>query len=158
MGYFLDDSGNFENFVKIWSRNPPNYYQNASKNTRKLWNHLGKILFLSIWDSQNFENVRNLYVLGTSFFDFSDFFLISFRWFSDFLCFFWVYILKIILRRWGIENYTFSITKQHPNLDMNFISIKKHEMEITLNFLILKDGTPNFYIFKKGTHPTLISR
>ena len=43
-------------------------------------------------------------------------------------------------------------------LDTNFISIKKHEMEITLNFLILKDGTLNFYILKKGTHPTLISR
>ena len=36
MGYFLDDSGNFENFVKIWTRRPPNYYQNASKNTRKI--------------------------------------------------------------------------------------------------------------------------
>jgi hypothetical protein len=35
LGYFLDDSGNFENFVKIWTRSPPNYYQNASKNTRK---------------------------------------------------------------------------------------------------------------------------
>ena len=36
MGYFLDDSGNFENFVKIWPPTPPNYYQNASKNTRKM--------------------------------------------------------------------------------------------------------------------------
>ena len=24
---FFDDFGNFENFVKIWARGPPNYYQ-----------------------------------------------------------------------------------------------------------------------------------
>ena len=75
----------------------------------------------------------------------------------NFIYFLKIYCLNYILRRWGIENYTFSITKQHPNLNMNFISFKKHEMEITLNFLILKDGTLNFNIFKKGTHPTLIS-
>ena len=44
MGYFLDDSGNFENLVKIWTRRPPNYHQNASKNTRKImessWKHI----------------------------------------------------------------------------------------------------------------------
>ena len=45
----------------------------------------------------------------------------------------------------------------YKSLDMNFISIKKHEQEITLNFLIFKDGTLNFVIFKKGNHPTLIS-
>ena len=50
-----------------------------------------------------------------------------------------------------IENATFSITKQHQSLDMNFISIKKHEQEITLNFLIFKDGTLNFSIVKEGT-------
>ena len=33
--YFLDDFGNFEKFVKIWTRIPPNYYQHASKKTRK---------------------------------------------------------------------------------------------------------------------------
>ena len=63
-----------------------------------------------------------------------------------------------MLRRRGIENDTFSIIKQHPNLNMNFISIKKHEMEITLNFLILKDGTLNFFNFKKGNHKTQNSR
>ena len=34
--YFLDDSGNFDFFVKIWTRSPPDYYQNASNNTRKI--------------------------------------------------------------------------------------------------------------------------
>jgi hypothetical protein len=94
---------------------------------------------------QKIENVRNLYVLGTSFFD-------LFRFVFDFSCGFWVYILKIILRRWGIENYTFSIIKQHPKLNMNFISIKKHEMDFTLNFVFScnvpyffsQEGTLNF--------------
>ena len=53
-------------------------------------------------------------------------------------------------------NATFSITKQHTDLDMNFISIKKHETEITLNFF--KDGTLNFSIFKKGNHKIFVSR
>ena len=34
--YFLDDFGNFENSVKIWTRRPPNCYQNVSKNTRTI--------------------------------------------------------------------------------------------------------------------------
>ena len=31
----LDDLGNFENFVNIWTRTPPNYYQNASTKHKK---------------------------------------------------------------------------------------------------------------------------
>ena len=41
---FLDDFGNFENLVKTWTHRPPNYYQNASTNTRKIiesfWKHI----------------------------------------------------------------------------------------------------------------------
>ena len=70
---------------------------------------------------------------------------------SDFLVICWIYILKIILRRWGMGNATFSITKQHTDLDMHFISIKKHEQEITLNFLIFKDATLHFSIFRDGS-------
>ena len=120
----------------------------------QLWNHPGKILFLSIWTSENFEHFRNLYVLGTRFFYFVFVFSVFF-WFS---CDFWIYILKTILRRWGLENATFSITKKHKSLDLNFISIKKHEQEITLHFFIFKDGSVNFSISKKGNHITLISR
>ena len=40
--YILDDFWNFEKFVKIWTRRPPTYYQNAPKHTRKLWEHPGK--------------------------------------------------------------------------------------------------------------------
>ena len=101
----------------------------------KLWNHLGKILCLSIWDIQNFDFFRNLYVLGTSVFRFFFFFLILFRFLLGVSCVFWIYILKIILRRWGIENDSFSINKIHKSLDMNFISCKKHEMDFTLNFV-----------------------
>ena len=87
---------------------------------------------------------------------------------------FWIYIIKIVLRRWGIENYTFFITKQHPNLNLNFICVKKTWngfypklsifQECTLNFfqgrypIFFKEGTLNFFIFKRGNHKTLISR
>ena len=48
----------FENFVKIWTRRPPNYHQNASKNTRKIMESSWKNIILSIWDSQNFEQIE----------------------------------------------------------------------------------------------------
>ena len=67
-----------------------------------------------------------------------------------------------------IDGATFSIIKQHTVLDMNFISVKKHETEIweilyfqvrdSLNFFILKDGTLIFFVFKKGNHKIFISR
>ena len=97
------------------------------------WNHLGKILCLSICDIEIFENCRKSvcprYQIVSMFFV-----RCCFGFLLDLLVFVWVYILKIILRRWGIENDTFSIIKQHPNLNFNFISIKKHEMDFTLNF------------------------
>ena len=40
--YFLDDFGNFENFVKIRTRRPPNYYQMLERIQENLWNHPGK--------------------------------------------------------------------------------------------------------------------
>ena len=134
MQYFLNDFWNFEHFVKIWTGRPPNYYQNASTNTRTIMESSLKISFLDIWASRNLK---------------------MFNVFESMLN---IYIWKIILRRWGLKNATFSNTKQHTGLDMKFISIKKHEQEITLNFFIFKDGTLNFLILKKGTHPTLISR
>ena len=56
----------------------------------------------------------------------------------------WIYLLDIFFEyiylqnnfvEMRIENATFPITRQHTDLDMNFISIKKHEQETTLNFL-----------------------
>ena len=143
------------------SKSGPGDLRIITKMLQKLQEKYGIILdkyyFCQSGTSKNWKN-WNLYVPGTRFFRFlSICFSIApcFFWFSGV---FWVYILKIILRRWGIENDTFFIIKQHPNLDSNFISIKKHETEITLNFLIFKDGTLNFSIFKKGDHKTLISR
>ena len=73
-----------------------------------------------------------------------------FRFYRFFMLFFEYIFWK--MRRWGIENYTFFIIKQHPNLNLNFIYGKKHEMEITLNFVFSrnvpwtfpKEGTLNF--------------
>ena len=36
---FLNDFGNFEHLVKIWTRRPPNFYQNVSKIQELLWEH-----------------------------------------------------------------------------------------------------------------------
>ena len=37
--YFWNDLWNFENIDLVWNRRPPNYYKNASKQTRKMWTH-----------------------------------------------------------------------------------------------------------------------
>ena len=69
MQYFLDDFGNFENFVKIWTHRPPNYYKNASKNTRKYGITLGNIIYVNM--GLNKMNIFDkMYVLGTMFFVF----------------------------------------------------------------------------------------
>ena len=130
------------NFIYLWRD------QDTSKNIRKYMGTSWKNMIYGNMRPKKIEKCRNL---NPHFFEFS-FCIYFLDLFFGYI--FWIYILKIILRRWGIENYTFSIIKQHPNLNMNFISIKKHEMEITLNFLILKDGTLNFFILKKGNHKT----
>ena len=79
-------------------------------------------------DLNKIDFFRNLYVLGTRFV--RCVFRLFFRLFfiSCFLCFFLVAFLNIYFEnnftKRRNENYTFSITKQHPNLDLNFISIK----------------------------------
>ena len=56
---------------KSWSKSGPGTLRIITKmlqkRQEKIWNHPGKILFLSIWDIIFFENFRNLYVLGTRF-------------------------------------------------------------------------------------------
>ena len=56
---------------KTWSKSGPGALLNITKLAQriqeKLWNRPGKILFMSIWDSHVFENVRKLYVLCTIF-------------------------------------------------------------------------------------------
>ena len=57
-----------------------------------------------------------------------------------------------------IENDEFSINKIRKRLDMTFISIEKHEQEITLKLFYFQGWYPKLFIFKKGNHKTLISR
>ena len=51
MQYFFDDSGNFQNFVKIWTRNPPNYHQF----TLKIQENIDEIDYLLIKKNNDFN-------------------------------------------------------------------------------------------------------
>ena len=65
--YFLNDLGNFENLVQIWTRRPPNHYQNASTNTRQIMKSFWKnIIFANLGLKQ--IKFQKKYVLGTMFF------------------------------------------------------------------------------------------
>ena len=46
--YLLDDFWNFKNLVKILTRGPPNYDQNALKIQETIWEHLGNIIFVNL--------------------------------------------------------------------------------------------------------------
>ena len=131
---------------KNWSKSGPGdlliITKMLQKIQEKLWNHPGKILYLSIWvikKSKIFEICMSW--VPDFCFDYFRFLFLHFVSFllSTFLVFFCIYILKIILQRWGIENDTFFIIKQRPNLDLNFISIKKHETIFTLNFVFSRN-------------------
>ena len=119
MLYFLDDSGNFDNLVKILTRIPPKYYQNSSKNTRTFmessWKH---VIFvnLGLKHSKMFEG---LYVPCKIFVDVC--FRIRFRFLFMKK---WLQVLKIVLWRWGPGYDTLSMKHICKSLDMNFISIK----------------------------------
>ena len=52
-----------------------------------------------------------------------------------FVYFLIIYFVNHILRRWGIENDSFSINKIHKSLDMNFVFVKNHEQGFTLNLV-----------------------
>ena len=62
--YFLDDCWNFQNFVKIWTRIPPNYYKNALNHTRNL-EPAGNIIFAIIGLTKLV--LGKMKVLGTGF-------------------------------------------------------------------------------------------
>ena len=133
MQYFLDDFGNFENLVKIWTRRPPNYYQNASTNTKKCGDILEHIIFVN---------------LGTNKFVF------WFFW-RSYVPFVWVPYLELYFLKIGFENVSGCINKMYKSLDMNFISIKKHE---TIFLVFSGKGIPKLFIFKEGPLFFLFSR
>ena len=95
--YFLDDFWNFQNFVKIWTRNPPNYCQFTLKNTRKIWEHPWKIWIWEIWESENLK-ISGSPVYRTS------------RFFSNELSFFLLFLIleyDNIMKWWKFEDEEF---------------------------------------------------
>ena len=121
------------------------------KRYKKIWNHHGKILLLSIWDSRNFEKSK-MYVLGTIGF----FCLFVFLWkleyiFSKYFCgnedrqminFPGVKCTKA----WIWISYLSKNTKSKCGSFFYF------EVRESLNFFIFKEWSLNFSIFKKGNH------
>ena len=147
MQNFLDYFGNFDNLVKTWTRSPPNSHRNGSTNTRKsMASVLKHIIFISgnlkirtfsekkrkVHPLFCFRNIFLKYVLG------------NMIWEIFSINKLWVYILKIILRRWGTEDDNMSINKIHKNLDMNFISIKTWNRFLII-FIFSGKGIPKVF-------------
>ena len=106
-----------------------------------IWEHLGKYYF-SISENQTFRKVSKgkptIFLKRVFLYIFFEY--ISSKWFYE---------------DEELEMIHFFIIKQHPNWNLNFISIKKHETKFTLNFLMFKEGTLNFFIFKKGNQKNI---
>ena len=133
---FLNDFWNFEKNHQICTRRPPNYYQNASTNTRKCGNIFEKHYFsyLRVWKSENVG--RSVYLFYRSsnlcFFEIlecancgtSSFYF----WTFDFLtC--WNFE-KLESRGRAPGNDEDPRKQISKSLDVSFISIKKHELEV----------------------------
>ena len=100
------------NFGKTWI---------PQRTLESIWKHPGKNITHGNLRPKNFEKIWNI---NPQFF----LFVFCIYLLDPFVGYiFWIYIFKIILGRWGIENYTFFIIKQHPNLNLNFVCVKKHE-------------------------------
>ena len=128
MQYFLDDFWNFEHFVNIWTRRPPNYYQNASNNTRNIWKHPG---------------IYYLCEYGIHF---------VFFWMSCSHCFYWNYehlsFHKIFLWRWGSTDDTLSIKKYLPKLGYGFYIYQKTWNRSLVTFLFSGKEIPKLFYFQ----------
>ena len=103
------------------------------KQIKNTWEHLGKILFcvnMRFKFSKFSERLKHpLFVL-----------LCLFLYKTEYI------IIYYILWRWGLGNDKFPIQYISKSLDMNFISIKKHEMEIweiVQTFLFSRKGSSN---------------
>ena len=135
---FLNDFCNFDNFVKIWTRRPPNYHQTTLKIQAKYGNILKQYwMFIS-------ENLRVWFfwfvkALGTKF-------CLSFL----FRCGNLSIYFYINFWRWGSENDELYIKHISKSLDINFISIKNMNGNLV--------NPTNFSIFKEGNRLILISR
>ena len=115
-GWFRELRKFCQNMVPETSGLLPKCYKKCKKNMEASWEHI----FVNMGHRTFWKFAKSVCPGNQILFD-----CVSILW--GFSCvLFRVYILKIILRRWGIGNDTFSIIKQHPNLNMNFISIKKN--------------------------------
>ena len=103
LGYILNDFGNFQNLIKIWTRRPPNYYQNASTIQDNLGNILETYYLCQYGIQQNPKTIKKLCVLSTICFSFCLLFL-SFSFVNFVLVNIWVHIFKIFRWRWGLKN------------------------------------------------------
>ena len=134
MGYFSDDSGNFENLVKIWTRRPPNYHQNASRNTRKIMESSWQNIMFVNMGHQKFrkfsKSVCPRYQICSTLFDF----VLGFS--GVFLS---IYISKYFYEDEELKTIHFPLLNSTPTwIWISFFS-KKHEMEITLNFVFSRN-------------------
>ena len=100
------------------------------KNNQEKWGHIGEMLSMKD-ENQKLRTFPNMRV--------------PFFWENSSISFY------IIFYEDDDRKMIFSIKDTSKSLDMNFISIKKHEMAMLVN-------PKNFSIFKKGNHRILISR
>jgi hypothetical protein len=131
-------------FLAPWPRIYGFYYTKIPQKYLKVYGIILEKYYFYIAGNQKNENVQimcvpnfsNLWIFEFEFLDFWNFEILE-----SWICFYIQMIIywKLNLWRWGTEHDTFSIIKQHPNLDLNFISCKKHELEITLNFVFSKN-------------------
>ena len=150
--YFLEHFWKDQTCDQIWTLGPHIYHQNTSRNIRKLWKHPW-FSYLRIWNSDVFEGLCThllflfllmikcsklenkamefaICILKTRDFDFWYFEILKLRnlevWQATFL-------ISKLLKSWQIEDGEREMMKIPVNkffkiLDMNFISIKNHEM------------------------------
>ena len=151
MGYFLDDSRNFENFVKIWSRRPPDYHQNALKNTRKImessWKH---IICVNMGHQQFRKFSKSVCPRYHFFFDFGRF---HFRFFVHcFLCFFEYIFWTWFYEDEELETIHFSLLNSTPTwIWISFLS-KNMNRIWPPKLCIFKECTLNVF---QGRYPKL---
>ena len=114
-------------FIYLWR------HQNTLKNIRKYMRTSWENIIYGNMRLNKFENFRKL---NSHFVEF----IFCIYYLYEFLNIY----LEIILRWWGAENYTFSITKQHPNLNLNFIYVKKTWTGFYSKLCVFKECTLNF--------------
>ena len=133
MQYFLDDFWNFQNFVKIWTRWPPNYYQNALNESRQNWNDLWNMFSFYIWESEKHEVSRSpVYLTSRCCYCFPSFFL------------FLILLSDNIVKSWKVDD------EEWPGINFPLIKSTKAWIWISFRSKNMKRNFANFFIFGQG--------